>query len=494
MSTSTNNIVEPRILDFQSRFANVLRYHSLRPVRPQTNPIHERYLREIWHAGRLDEEDTGDITSPRPSMAEYPTSSNVPRTWEGWKRMGLSLDFIDNTDPLVETELFRSVGELGLQCLHYYATHEENFHSIVLEQQARPVDRRCPIGRSSAECVKILNDHYKITQSSQRSPTHFTPFMLNFPRLHTLVMKFFLRMWHDSESRQDDFDRLSYLVASQVRQTLAEEHTKTWLNLERDFLGTKYRDIREGQMEMIDKEDGLLERGAVVALRSKVGKEATEVMADQRVICMQRGSWFNSVHVLTPGIDQMVHSSPSRPLRFVMLSLDKRTLAWSAFSARPKDTPTFASLKEHIDLANVTSIKLQTGCAVRSRTPDVASKLSFSLMSGNEASLLDLDAIHAQQFAEWTDGLRVLKAQQARSAAAAVAAAAAENGNTPTEPAPPVPEMGGMTTQESSNYVHILTELALKIRLLDITGDGIEIPQKVGIGQAPRSTDFWFAS
>ncbi|GMK55300.1 hypothetical protein CspeluHIS016_0203560 [Cutaneotrichosporon spelunceum] len=493
MSTSANNIVEPRILDFQTRYANVLRYHSLRPVRPQTNPTHERYLREIWMAGRLDEEDAGDMASPRPSMADY-QASNIPRTWEGWRRVGLSIDFVDNTDALVETELFRSVGELGLNCLHYYTMHEESFRSIVLEQQARPVDRRCPIGRASAECVKILNDHYKITQSSQRSLTHFTPFMLNFPRLHSLVMKFFLRMWHDSESRLDDFDRLSYLVASQVRQTLAEEHTKTWLNLERDFLGTNYRDIREGQMEMIEKEDGLLERGAVVALRGKVSKEATEVMSDQRVICMMRGSWFNAVNVLATGVDQMAHSSPSRPLRFVMLSPDKRTLAWSAFAARPKETPVFASLKEHIDLGNVTSVKLQTGCAIGSRSPDQVSKLSFSLMSGKEASLLDLDAIHAQQFAEWTDGLRAIKAHQAKLAAAAAAAAAVENGRPAERSTTPTPEMGGMTTQESSNYVHILTELALKIRLLDITGDGIEIPPKVGVGSAPRSTDFWFAS
>lgn len=41
--------------------------------------------------------------------------------------------------------------------------------------------------------------------------------------------------------------------------------------------------------------------------------------------------------------------------------------------------------------------------------------------------------------------------------------------------------------------MQILTELALKVRLLDITGDGIEIPQKVQFGNAPPSTDFWFA-
>jgi len=63
-----------------------------------------------------------------------------------------------------------------------------------------------------------------------------------------------------------------------------------------------------------------------------------------------------------------------------------------------------------VELANVTEIKTQTGCAVGSRSPDQVSKNSFSIMSG-DLSLLDLNAYHAAQFAEWTDGLRVLKDQ-----------------------------------------------------------------------------------
>lgn len=160
--------------------------------------------------------------------------------------------------------------------------HEDNFHSVVLEQLARPSDRRCPLGRASAECVKILYEHYKISQSAQRGASHFQPFMLNLPRLHSLVLKFFLRMWQDSESRIDDFERLSHLVRSQVRMTLHDEQNKTWLDLERDFIGSDYRNIRDVQMEMIDKEDGLLERPAVAALRHKVHHEAEEVMSEQR--------------------------------------------------------------------------------------------------------------------------------------------------------------------------------------------------------------------
>lgn len=53
------------------------------------------------------------------------------------------------------------------------------------------------------------------------------------------------------------------------------------------------------------------------------------------------------------------------------------------------------------------------------------SKLSFSLMSGPELSLLDVDAVHTAQLAEWTDGLRVLRGE------------------------------AGMATKETASYVHV---------------------------------------
>ena len=62
---------------------------------------------------------------------------------------------------------------------------------------------------------------------------------------------------------------------------------------------------------------------------------------------------------------------------------------------------------------------------MNTRSPNLISKLSFSLMSGSELSLLDLDAVHAAQLAEWTDGLRVLGLE------------------------------GGMITKETASYVHV---------------------------------------
>lgn len=157
-----------------------------------------------------------------------------------------------------------------------------------------------------------------------------------------------------------------------------------------------------------------------------------------------------------------------------------------------------------VKISSISSVKQESSTPVNSRSPNLISKLSFSLISSlptatgvtSEKSLLDLDAIHAAQLAEWSDGIKVLKD-------------------------------GGMTSQDSANYIQaslvytliisqywlpmkILTELALNIRLLDITGDGVEIPENVDIGPgqcifcndysaswqsriAPRSIDFVFA-
>jgi engulfment/cell motility protein 1 len=60
-----------------------------------------------------------------------------------------------------------------------------------------------------------------------------------------------------------------------------------------------------------------------------------------------------------------------------------------------------------VDIDNITSVRDETSCAVNSRSPNMVSKYSLSILSG-ELSLLDLDAIHVYQFAEWTDGIRAL--------------------------------------------------------------------------------------
>lgn len=89
-------------------------------------------------------------------------------------------------------------------------------------------------------------------------------------------------MWQDSESRLDDLAKVALLVRSQIKFSLADEGTRSWLDLERDFLETNYRTIRDRQMQLLEEEDGMLARPSILELRDKLGKEAYDVLGEQR--------------------------------------------------------------------------------------------------------------------------------------------------------------------------------------------------------------------
>lgn len=89
--------------------------------------------------------------------------------------------------------------------------------------------------------------------------------------------------------------------------------------------------------------------------------------------------------------------------------------------------------------------------------------LAFSLLSV-EGVLAELIAPDRHTFAEWLDGLSLLR-----------------------------PE-GNIATQETTDLINVLTEVGVKVKLLDLTGEGSEIPSGgVQVGLPPSSTDFFFA-
>ena len=61
-----------------------------------------------------------------------------------------------------------------------------------------------------------------------------------------------------------------------------EEHAKSWLDAERDMMETPYGVIRDRQMELLEREDGMMERDGVKELRAGLVEEAGEVLGEQR--------------------------------------------------------------------------------------------------------------------------------------------------------------------------------------------------------------------
>jgi hypothetical protein len=104
-------MVEPQILSFQARYAALLHHRRLRAVRPAQIPEQERMLSDIWDNARLGETANG-------GDAKWPPTHSGQRSWDGWARIGLSVDEGEERPVFLnEVDLFRDVGELGLECL-----------------------------------------------------------------------------------------------------------------------------------------------------------------------------------------------------------------------------------------------------------------------------------------------------------------------------------------------------------------------------------------
>jgi engulfment/cell motility protein 1 len=129
----------------------------------------------------------------------------------------------------------------------------------LIEQLSKPEERRCPIGRASNETAELLLDFYEV--SDYAVSTHFQPLLLSFAYVHSLALRFFVRMWNDSAATVDDFARVSQVVRSQVDLVLADEErvfAKAG-EVERGFGGdVAYKAIRERMLKEVEQKDDLL--------------------------------------------------------------------------------------------------------------------------------------------------------------------------------------------------------------------------------------------
>jgi engulfment/cell motility protein 1 len=146
-------------------------------------------------------------------------------------------------------------------------------------------------------------------------------------------------------------------------------------------------------------------------------------------------------------------------------------------------------LPDRFDLALITEIAtancappLDAVGAAAPGTPLVASPLSFSLLTP-EGSLADAIAPDASRWADWTDGLNMLRR-----------------------------DSGHVASKETADFIQALTEIGLKIKLLgacdfgvtmltlasltlriDLSGDKVEIPSGLTSGPPPANNDFFFS-
>ncbi|CAE6447089.1 unnamed protein product [Rhizoctonia solani] len=407
---------------------------------------------------------------------------------------------------------FAQVGILGLDCLRTFVQADpDHFAKVILEQVSRPPSRRCPIIQASNEVVEILTEHWAIFGPGYSTSTSFLPFFLAFQRVHTIALRLFLRIWSESSAGADDFARVAALVQSQIKLALREESTRSWHEMESDFVNSEYRDIRERQMKELELTDDLLNKPPVRNLRAKLYKESYAFVRQQRIQCLMQGAWFvNGVPAGSPSSRESYSAPirPQRPWRFMRLDKTMRFIYYLDSTMKIPMRGGIEDLPERIEVASIAEVatgtcavphnvaygievasiaEVATGtCAVPHNvaygsgditspmSPLSVSPLSFSLMSErsrdqseqqpSKHSLADQVAENPSRFSDWTDGLNMLRK-----------------------------DGGHVATTETAEFVQALTEIGLKIKLLDLSGEKAEIPSHLPPGIPPSDTNFFFA-
>ncbi|KAJ3887392.1 ELMO/CED-12 family-domain-containing protein [Lentinula edodes] len=449
MSQHTVEELTSCILDFQANMLRVTYRKKSTPVDLDAQPSHAADLSYIWDHSKLIEE------------------SDEKGQQLKWRKLGF-----DTED--IELE-FNDVGVLGLECLKRFVERDPDFSKVVLEQLSRPVERRCPIAKASNEVVELLSEHWAIFAPGYSTSTTFQPLFLDFYKVHALATNFFIRMWSESGAATGDFIRVVALVRSQVKVALRNENVRAWHEVERDFLECEYRAVRDRQMKELEQEDDLLSKIPVRNLRAKIFKESYEFVRQQRIQCLLQGAWFV---IALPGNAPQPRDSrrPSKPWRFVRLDNSTKYLHYVDSAVKFPVRSGLEDLPDRIEIATVSEIA--TGTCVPPpnvlrdhddlppTTPLAPSPLSFSLLSIHEeqGSLADLIAPDQSRWADWTDGLNMLRK-----------------------------DGGHVASKETAGFVQALTEIGLKIKLLDLSGEMVEIPSGLTAGPPPPNADFFFS-
>ncbi|KZV74521.1 hypothetical protein PENSPDRAFT_674197 [Peniophora sp. CONT] len=450
------------VLDFQSALARVFYRNKSTYVQPDSEPAHAAACRAVLAAARVD----------------------------SWVDLGFA-----SNDPARE---FGEVGVLGLYCLRNLALDDADaFARATAEQLGRPPSRRCPLARASNEIVELLSEHWAIFAPGYATSPSFQPFFLNFYKIHTLAFAFFLRIWDEAGAAQHDFQRVVALVRSQVKLALRGESTREWHEMEDDFrgAGAEYRLVRERQMKELEEEDDLLSKVPIRNLREKLTRESKEFVRQQRLHCLTTGAWFS----LGVPISSPHPRRPARPYRFLRLDRGMKYLHYVDATSKFPVRDGLEDLPERIELSLVSEIALgqcalppsdsasngtmhkasfassPVGGTLRNNRRSGqgnggsgggglgASPLSFSLMT-SEGSAADLVAPDAARWADWTDGLNMLRR-----------------------------DGGHVGSEMTAGFVQALTEIGLKIKLLDLSGDKVEIPSGLSAGAPPVNADFYFS-
>ncbi|TIC57205.1 hypothetical protein E3Q05_01324 [Wallemia mellicola] len=186
------------------------------------------------------------------------------------------------------------------------------------------------------------------------------------------------------------------------------------------------------------------------ALKQRLVRDASRFVGQQRINCLLEGGWFKNAK-----------ESRNRlgAYKFLRLSPNRRHLHYLDTSESYEISQGFDNLPDFIDLDTITTIQSKLGTS----TTSVASTVNSLTLLSKQGVIAELIPLSPSQYSEWYDGLRYV-----------------------------LDESSSLTGQ-SNDLVNTLTDLGVKIKLLDLAGENVDIPNNIPTPMPPRDTQFFFA-
>ncbi|KAI5808125.1 ELMO/CED-12 family-domain-containing protein [Peziza echinospora] len=313
---------------------------------------------------------------------------------EKWRRLGFETE-----SPAWE---FGEVGFLGMMDFtDFVRKHEDGFQKMLLEQNAKPHEQRCPVARASLAVTSILYQQfevdksdiddaktYQILESRTNFERAFRPLLLQWSRLHTASLVAFFRLWKETSATIEDFDKVYELMRVLIHKVVGlAPRTKEVQDVEDEIADFDFTRLRELQMDLLEQSYENIWGGHLRQVRDELKMEALQFVKEQRIRCLLRGEWFpvtnefernngrsktrggnngdDGATMYTEGggretrdRDHKKNNQQDSGLnwRFVKLSHNRRHLHYGDFEAELTTTPTLEELTEKIDLSTVSSV------------------------------------------------------------------------------------------------------------------------------------------
>lgn len=228
-------------------------------------------------------------------------------------------------------------------------------------------------------------------------------------------------------------------------------------------------------------------------LRTRLSKQSYEFLKKQRISCLLEGAWFpcplfsnQRMSVMTSNNNTSplsssptsnnnsgsnsplgimspttpTHTSSSKRWRYYKLSRSKKSIMYGDFSEKIAPVlKSYEKLPHRIDLSSVSEIRsirkmssaglnMSNSQIFQSSTEFMGSSnpnLAFALYTDKNMTMAEFYCSSPTQAAEWKDGFSMLLDKR-------------------------------FTSKETAELFHTLTEVGVKVKLLQIAGDRVEIP------------------